>query len=328
MGTHMTVERLTALLDLRGPGRYLVAADCHAAVVSALEILYAKERAEVVPLEVDAHGRVDLGQLADLLTTKVHAVFLTHVSSMTGARQEIGAAAALVRDHRDRTGAADDPGRRRRAVRPRLAVDASAVDVYTVSSHKLGGVPGSVVTVNDAGLRALAPEAKGLDEAADHVRRYLAAGSVHVEAVAALARDPDLARRAPPPRKERAREGWRPSRRSSPSTATRCSLASATSPDVEVLFRPEVASENAGILSFRMADRRAEEVGRHLEEAGIHVRAATRDFYGRYYTVPFAKRILPELDEWGGALRASPWITNTPEEIDRLAEALRSVPED
>jgi selenocysteine lyase/cysteine desulfurase len=295
--------------------------------VSALEILYAKERAEVVPLEVDAHGRVDLGQLADLLTTKVHAVFLTHVSSMTGARQEIGAAAALVRDHRDRTGAATILVVDGAQSVPRLAVDASAVDVYTVSSHKLGGVPGSVVTVNDAGLRALAPEAKGLDEAADHVRRYLAAGSVHVEAVAALAATLTWLDGLPPLEGEGA--GGMAAVEEVVSFHRDAMLARLGDvPDVEVLFRPEVASENAGILSFRMADRRAEEVGRHLEEAGIHVRAATRDFYGRYYTVPFAKRILPELDEWGGALRASPWITNTPEEIDRLAEALRSVPED
>jgi selenocysteine lyase/cysteine desulfurase len=52
---------------------------------------------------------------------------------MTGARQEIGAAAALVRDHRDRTGAATILVVDGAQSVPRLAVDASARSTSTPS---------------------------------------------------------------------------------------------------------------------------------------------------------------------------------------------------
>jgi cysteine desulfurase / selenocysteine lyase len=321
MGTSVSMERVVPLLDQRGPGRYLITADAHRAVMNPLEVLYAQGRAEIVPIDLDAHGRVDLGCLADRLDPKVRAVILTHVSSVTGTCQEIDAAAALVRDHRERTGAATVLVVDGAQAVPRMPVDASGIDIYTFASQKAGGLPGSVVTVGEAGLRAMAPEADGLDEARLHLRGRLSAGTKHVEAVGALAQAFEFLDGLP------ALDVV--TKAGMPSVAAAIGLLRdrllgrlEDLPAVRVLSRPEDPAENAGLITFRLEGHAPRDVGHALARKNIHVRIATKDAWGNYLSVPLAPRVLPELEEHGGALRASLWVTNSPDDVDRLTEAL------
>jgi cysteine desulfurase/selenocysteine lyase len=74
------------------------------------------------------------------------------------------------------------------------------------------------------------------------------------------------------------------------------------------------AREKVGVLSFVLKDRRTEEVGRLLDQEGIAVRA------GHHCAQPSLRRFGLE-----ATVRPSLAFYNTPEEIDRLAEAIRRI---
>ncbi|MCE9544773.1 MAG: cysteine desulfurase [Planctomycetia bacterium] len=74
------------------------------------------------------------------------------------------------------------------------------------------------------------------------------------------------------------------------------------------------AREKVGVLSFVLKDRRTEDVGRLLDLEGIAVRA------GHHCSQPALRRFGVE-----ATVRPSLSIYNTPEEIDRLYEALKRI---
>jgi selenocysteine lyase/cysteine desulfurase len=203
-------------------------------------------------------------------------------------------------------------------------VDASDIDVYTFSSQKAGGLPGSVVVVGDAGFRAMGPEAASVEEARVRVHGFLAGGTHHVGAVGALAEALVFLDGLPALDADTA-PGM-------PSVAAAIGLLRdrllgrlREIEGVEILLEPEVPGENAGLVTFRVEGRTPADVGAALIERGVHVRPATKDVWDEYFHVPLVDRLLPRIDEWQGVLRASPWVTNTPEDVDRLAAALAEI---
>ncbi|MCE9534608.1 MAG: SufS family cysteine desulfurase [Planctomycetes bacterium] len=74
------------------------------------------------------------------------------------------------------------------------------------------------------------------------------------------------------------------------------------------------AREKVGVLSFVLKDRRTEEIGKLLDLEGIAVRA------GHHCAQPSLRRFGVET-----TVRPSLSIYNTPEEIDRLAEAIKRI---
>ena len=74
------------------------------------------------------------------------------------------------------------------------------------------------------------------------------------------------------------------------------------------------AREKVGVLSFVLANRKTEEVGRMLDQEGIAVRA------GHHCAQPSLRRFGVE-----STVRPSLAFYNTPEEIDRLVDAVRRI---
>jgi cysteine desulfurase/selenocysteine lyase len=74
------------------------------------------------------------------------------------------------------------------------------------------------------------------------------------------------------------------------------------------------AREKVGVLSFVLANRKTEEVGRMLDQEGIAVRA------GHHCAQPSLRRFGVE-----STVRPSLAFYNTPEEIDRLADAVQRI---
>ena len=74
------------------------------------------------------------------------------------------------------------------------------------------------------------------------------------------------------------------------------------------------AREKVGVLSFVLANRQTEEVGRMLDQEGIAVRA------GHHCAQPSLRRFGVE-----STVRPSLAFYNTPEEIDRLVDAVRRI---
>ena len=319
MGAHMTMERLVDLLDLAGPGRWLVDGHAHKAVINPLARLYRRGRGAIVPLRSDAYARLDLHHLEESLAKDVRAVFVNHVSSITGTIQEIAAAAAIVRDHRERTGAttlliADGA----QAV-PRMPVDASPIDVYVVATQKVGGLPGSVAILSPDAIVTLGRIADPEMPPLPACRESLGAGTIHVEALASL--DAALEFLTTLPAIGAEGSGWRSAEAVIAFLRDRLLDGLAAKPDVRVLAAPEHREENAGIVAFQVRGRDVGALGAELASRGVRIRAGTIDAQGHYFCVPFAERVLPRLTD-RGALRASVWITNTPDDVDRLLDSI------
>ena len=83
------------------------------------------------------------------------------------------------------------------------------------------------------------------------------------------------------------------------------------------LFLAEDASVQTGVLSFRIQGMDCEEIGQRLGKAGIAVRTGL-------HCAPLAHRYAGTLDT--GTVRVSVSAFNTEQEIDRLAEVIRSFP--
>jgi selenocysteine lyase/cysteine desulfurase len=178
--------------------------------------------------------------------------------------------------------------------------------------------------VGEAGFAAMAPDADTPEDARRHVAGLLGGGTHHVGAIGALAAALGFLDGLP-----------------ALDDATAPGMASVAAAigllrdrllgrlreieGVQILCAPEVASENAGLVTFRVEGLPAAEVGEALTRRRIHVRPAVKDAWGEYFHVPLVDRVLPRIDEWRGVLRASPWITNTPNDVDRLAEALADI---
>lgn len=77
------------------------------------------------------------------------------------------------------------------------------------------------------------------------------------------------------------------------------------------------AREKVGVLSFVLANRNTEDVGRMLDQEGIAVRA------GHHCAQPSLRRFGIE-----STVRPSLAFYNTPEEIDRLADAVQRIATD
>lgn len=86
-------------------------------------------------------------------------------------------------------------------------------------------------------------------------------------------------------------------------------------PGVEVFARPGCPAQ-AGVVSFRVPGRDVETVGEALARRGFAVRAGL-------HCAPLAHRTAGTLDT--GTVRVSFSAFNTPQEADRLAEAVGDI---
>lgn len=121
----------TVLRAMAAQGKLLCSAVEHPSVLAVCRLL----GGEVIP--VDAHGFVDMEQLAALLTPDVSLVSVMHVNNETGAVQDLAAIRSLLREKAPKARLHVD------GVQAfcRLTVPAEA-DYYTFSAHKIHGPKG------------------------------------------------------------------------------------------------------------------------------------------------------------------------------------------
>lgn len=122
----------------RHVGRHIITTPLeHASVSGCLTAL--QERGwEIDVLDVNRDGRIDLGQLADLLRRDTVLVTLCAVDSELGVLQPVGEASAIVRRYPDCRLHVDAT-----QIVGKLPFDFGLADTVSLSAHKFGGLNGS-----------------------------------------------------------------------------------------------------------------------------------------------------------------------------------------
>lgn len=83
-----------------------------------------------------------------------------------------------------------------------------------------------------------------------------------------------------------------------------------------VIYRPDLSG---GIVSFNLMGIAPERVAEHFDEMGICMRAGL-------HCAPMAHKSLGSYSDFGGTVRLSAGYFNTPDDLDRFAKALFSIP--
>jgi cysteine desulfurase/selenocysteine lyase len=257
-------------------------------------------------LDVDEEGRLDLSALGDLLTERTRVVSLAHVSNALGTVNpvsEIAEAAHAVGAVRVVDGAQSAP---------HLPVDVEALgcDFFAFSGHKMCGPTGIGGLWGRRELLERMPPFLGGGDMIERVElerstwaplpQKFEAGTPHIAGAVGLGAAADFL----------AAVG-----REAILAHERALLAHALErlrevPDLVVLG-PRDPAERSGVVSFTLGDIHPHDLATILDASGIAIRA------GHHCAQPLMRRLaLP------GTARASFYLYNTREEVNRLVEAL------
>ncbi len=288
-----------------GPGdRVLVPALEHHSNIVPWQMVAAETGAEVLPIDVNAAGEVDLAALEVLLDERVKLVALTHVSNALGTVNPVREVAALAR----RVGALVLVDGAQAVAHEPVDVQALGCDFYAFSGHKVFGPTGIGVLWGREELLDAMPPYQGGGEMIETVR--FEGTTWNALPYKFEAGTPDIAGAIGLAAALRYLEGLD----RAAIAAHEARLLEYTwerAAGFEGLRRIGEASRIAGVFSFLLEGAHPSDVGMLLDQQGVAVRT------GHHCAQPLMARYgIP------GTVRASFALYNTVEDVDRLFAAL------
>jgi cysteine desulfurase/selenocysteine lyase len=262
--------------------------------------------------ELDARGAVDLVMLARVVDARTKVVAFGYVSNALGT---INPVAEIVRIARERSGALVVCDGAQAVPHLRVDVDALGVDAFAFSGHKLGGPMGSgAVVMPRAILEAMPPYQYGGDmiewvNDGDTTWNVLPhkfeAGTPNVEAAVGLAAATEYL------------EGLGMDRvRAHEVALTKLAMERLASIPGVSLHGTGTAEARSGVVSFSVKDVHPHDVSTSLDVEGVCVRA------GHHCAQPLMRALgVPS------TVRASFWVYNTAQDVERLVAAVRAAQE-
>ncbi len=265
--------------------------------------------AEFRIVELDAAGALDLELMSRLIDARTKVVAFGHVSNALGTIHPVSQIVAMARAQAPAALVVCDGAQ---AV-PHLAVsvDALGVDVYTFSGHKIGGPMGiGAVYVRRAILEKMPPYQFGgdmiewvndLDSTWNVLPHRFEAGTPNVEGAVGLAAACDYLSGL----------GMKSVREHEVLLTTAAMRALSELDGVTVHGTP-TAEGRSGVVSFSITDVHPHDVATSLDSAGVCVRA------GHHCAQPLMRKLGVH-----ATTRASFWVYNTLQDVDKLVLAVR-----
>jgi len=260
-------------------------------------------------LDVDDHGQLRLEQLDTLLSDRTKVVSIGHVSNSIGTINPV----AQIAERAHQVGALMGVDGAQGA--PHLPVDVQALgcDFYAFSGHKMCAPTGiGALWGRRALLDAMDPyqgggemiSVVGLDTSTwAEVPHKFEAGTPNISGAVGFAA---AVRYLETLGRDRIREHER--------SLTAYALERLSELDWIRVFGPPSADDRSGVVAFDVEGAHPHDVATILDTQGVAIRA------GHHCTQPLMRRLdVPATN------RASFYVYNTPEEVDRLIEALNTV---
>jgi cysteine desulfurase/selenocysteine lyase len=265
--------------------------------------------AEFRIVELDAAGGLDLEMMARLIDARTKVVAFGHVSNALGTIHPVSEIVSLARRLSPTALVVCDGAQ---AV-PHLAVsvDSLGVDVYTFSGHKIGGPMGiGAVYVRRAILEKMPPYQFGgdmiewvndLDSTWNVLPHRFEAGTPNVEGAVGLAAACDYLSSL-----------GMGSVREHEILLTTAAMRALSDLDGVTVHGTPTAEGRSGVVSFSIADVHPHDVATALDAAGVCVRA------GHHCAQPLMRKLGVH-----ATTRASFWVYNTLQDVDKLVLAVR-----
>ena len=292
-----------------GAGDEIVASEMeHHSNLVPWQLLAARKGARLRLVRLTDDGRLDLDHLAGLLGARTKVVTLSHVSNALGTINPVAEIGRLVRERSDAAFVLDGA-----QGAPHLALDVRSLgcDAYAFSGHKMCGPTGAGGLWARPALLDEMPPYQGGGEMIEHVYRdhstwaepphKFEAGTPNIAGAVGLAAAAEYLEGV----------GLEAMHQHESALAERAVKALSEVDGLRVLG-PSEASQRAGVVPFVIEGVAAQDVATILDAEGIAVRAGHHcaqlvvDRYGVTATV-----------------RASFYLYNTLQEVERLAEGVR-----
>jgi cysteine desulfurase/selenocysteine lyase len=272
------------------------------------QLIAKRTGAQIRFLDIDGDGRLRLGELAGALSDRTRIVALGHVSNALGTIHNVAEIAAAAHD----VGALVLVDGAQGA--PHLAIDVQALgcDFYTMSGHKMGAPMGIGALWARAELLEAMQPYQGGGEMIDFVGlehstwapvpHKFEAGTPNVGGAVGMAAAADFLDRV-----------GLEARLAHERTLVEHGLERLREIDGLRLFGPPDPVDRIAVFSFELEGIHPHDVATILDAEGVAVRA------GHHCCQPLMRRL-----EVPATTRASCWVYNTPEDLDRLVGALES----
>jgi len=295
--------------NLRAGDEILLTTLEHHSNIVPWQLAAQKAGAHIRYIDIGDDGRLKLDDLGGLLSDHTRIVALGHASNALGTINPI--AEIVERAHAAGALVLVDGAQGA----PHLAVDVQALgcDFYTLSGHKLGAPMGIGALWARRELLEEMPPYQGGGEMIDYVGldystwadvpHKFEAGTPNVGGAVGIAAAIDFLD-----------ELGTDARTAHERSLVEYGLEKLRDVDGLHLFGPPTAEDRVAVFSFALAGVHPHDIATILDEAGVAVRA------GHHCCQPLMRRL-----DVPATTRASCWLYNTPEDIDRLVDALATV---
>ncbi|MDE2805686.1 MAG: cysteine desulfurase [Gemmatimonadota bacterium] len=287
-------------------------------IVSAMEhhsnlvpwqLLAERNGAKLRFVELTDAGRLDLDQLRDMLGARTRVVALPHVSNALGTINPVREIGRLVRGRSDAVLVLDGA-----QGAPHLAVDVQSLgcDFYAFSGHKMCGPTGMGALWGNRQLLEEMPPYQGGGEMIEHVYRdhstwaevphKFEAGTPNIAGAVGMAAAADYL------------DGVdRAAIHEHEKSLTRRAISLLADVEGLRIFGPGALEERAGVVPFVIDGTSAQDVATILDAQGIAVRAGHH-----------CAQLVVDRFQVSATTRASFYLYNTVEEVEQLAEGVRT----
>jgi cysteine desulfurase family protein len=298
-----------ALLGSNLKGHVVTTALEHNSVLRPLQRLRDEQGLELTVVDCDANGQVAPSAIARAMRPDTGAIVVNHSSNVTGAVLDLQAIGQIAR----RQGALFVVDASQSAGVEPIDVRTQGIDLLAFAGHKsLYGVPGigGLYMREALSLRPLKVGGTGVrSDLPDQPREmplYYEAGTANMPGIVALSAGVDFV----------LREGVDAIAGRKRGHIERLVAELESMPTV-VLYAPDVARAEAGLLSFNLEGIDPEDAGYMLESSfGIVARTGL-------HCAPLIHRALGSFP--AGSIRVSPSYFTTSDDIDRLIEAVKAM---
>lgn len=273
------------------------------------QLLAERNGAKLRFVELTDAGRLDLDQLRDMLGARTRVVALPHVSNALGTINPVREIGRLVRGRSDAVFVLDGA-----QGAPHLSVDVQSLgcDFYAFSGHKMCGPTGMGALWGKRTLLEEMPPYQGGGEMIEHVYRdhstwaevphKFEAGTPNIAGAVGMAAAADYL------------DGVdRAAIHEHEKSLTRHAISLLADVDGLRIFGPGVLEERAGVLPFVIDGTSAQDVATILDAEGIAVRAGHH-----------CAQLVVDRFRVSATTRASFYLYNTVEEVEQLAEGVRT----